>query len=166
MGFGKFLLCTVGGIVAAPIVLPAVGLATVAAGPVAAMGAASTVALASTGTLAATGAAAGAAVGAASSAKERTNRKIEEAEARGRREGYEKASNEYEKKFEEQRLAYEQEIEYLRQDSSRKNDLLNTYEKYIEELECQIYSNDFSYDYKAYLREKLDEAKEEKRQIA
>ena len=149
MGFGKFLLCTVGGIVAAPIVLPAVAVAGVSAG-----------------TVVAAGAATGAVAGAASSAKERTNRKIEEAEARGRREGYEKASNEYEKKFEAQRLAYEQEIEYLRQDSSRKNDLLNTYEKYIEELECQIYSNDFSYSYKEFLRAELDRVRTEKRQIA
>ena len=162
MGFGKFLLCTVGGIVAAPIVLPAVAASAVVAAPVASFA----VATASTGALAATGAAAGAAVGVASSAKERTNRKIEEAEARGCREGYEKASNEYEKKFEAQRLAYEQEIEYLRQDSSRKNDLLNTYEKYIEELENKIYSNDFSYDYNSYLKSELSRVKEEKRQIA
>lgn len=152
MGFGKFLLCTVGGIVAAPIVLPAVAVSAVAAAPVASIA----VATASTG----------AAVGVASSVKERTNRKIEEAEARGRREGYEKASNEYEKKFEAQRLAYEQEIEYLRQDSSRKNDLLNTYEKYIEELENKIHSNDFSYDYNSYLKSELSRVKEEKRQIA
>ena len=94
------------------------------------------------------------------------NLKLEEAEARGRREGYEKASNEYEKKFEAQRKAYEQEIEHLRQDSSRKNDLLNKYEQYIEELENKIYSNDFSYDYKAYLKNELSRVKEEKRQIA
>lgn len=131
MGFGKFLLCTVG-IAAAPIALPVV------------VSTAPTVAL----------------------AKVITNRKIEEAEARGCREGYEKASNEYEKKFEAQRLAYEQEIEYLRQDSSRKNDLLNTYEKYIEELENKIYSNDFSYDYNSYLKSELSRVKEEKRQIA
>lgn len=144
MGFGKFLLggaCAVGAIIAAPVVLPAAGMAiagsslTGAAGLTAGMA----IAGASSTTAAVVAGAAGVAAGAAH------EKKIENAYDKGCKEGYMAASKEYEKKLRDQEAKFNQKITELKSAAERRDaaiiELKNVIEdmtKYIEEQEREI----------------------------
>lgn len=113
MGFGKWVLggvCAVGAVVAAPVVLPAAGLAIAAAPATGAIGLSVGSALmgVSAGTAAAAAGAAGVAVGAAQ------EKKREEAYDKGRRDGNVSASKEYEEKYQKQEKVFKAKIkEYM-----------------------------------------------------
>lgn len=130
MGFGKFLLggvCAVGAVVAAPVVLPAAGLAIAAAPVTGLAGVSAGLAIAGTSatTAAAVAGAAGVAVGAAQ------EKKVVNAYKRGCSE----TAKEYELKFEKQEEYFQRKIDELKQDTQKKNELIDIYEEYIRELE-------------------------------
>ncbi len=116
MGFGKWVLggvCAVGAVVAAPVVLPAAGLAIAAAPVTGAIGVSAGLGLAaaSTGTVAATAAAAGA-VGVAAGAMQ--EKKWEEAYNKGKKDGNITASKVYEEKMRNQEQDFKAKIkEYI-----------------------------------------------------
>lgn len=104
MGFGKWVLggvCAVGAVVAAPVVLPAAGLAIAAAPVTGAIGVTAGLGLAaaSTGTVAATAAGAGVIGVAAGVAQEK---KLEKAYDRGEKDGRVSTSKVYEEKMRSQ----------------------------------------------------------------
>lgn len=105
MGFGKWLLggvCAVGAVVAAPVLLPAAGLAIAAAPATGAIGLSVGSAMmgVSAGTAAAVAGAAGVAAGAIQEKKQ------EEAYDRGKKDGTASTSKEYEGKFRDQEQAF------------------------------------------------------------
>lgn len=141
MGFGKWVLggvCAVGAVVAAPVVLPAAGLAIAAAPATGAIGLSVGSALmgVSAGTAAAAAGAAGVAVGAAQ------EKKREEAYDKGRRDGNVSASKEYEEKYQKQEKVFKAKIkEYMDKINGLKEQLAN-YKEESELTEEEIRERD------------------------
>ena len=139
MGFGKFLvggLCSVGAIIAAPVVLPAAGMAIAASTVTGTIGlvAGTTLAAASTATVAATAAAAGAAgvavAGACENALDKRDEKVYErvlqADAMGRR---------------ERERAHNEEVSALKKESALKDAIIAEKDKTIKDQEKFILSD-------------------------
>lgn len=146
MGFGKFLLggvCAVGAVIAAPVVVPAAGLAlatTSMVGTGAASAAAFTAGVgmytaSSAAAATVAGVAAGAAGVAAGAAQEK---KLENAYNKGRNDGIEEASKIYETKLREQYDAFMAQIKNIERDKAEYEALINEYETYIDDLNRQL----------------------------
>ena len=142
MGFGKFVLggvCAVGAVIAAPVVVPAAGIAlatsTLTVGGAvgsAAMAVGSGMAMASSATVAtAAGVAAGAAGLAAGASEEK---KRGELYAKGRQDGYIKASEEYEHKLRNQYEEFMNQRKNLQDDIEEYESLIDDYIEYINDL--------------------------------
>lgn len=166
MGFGKFLLggvCAVGAVIAAPVVVPAAGIAlatsTLTVGGAvgsAAMAVGSGMALASSATVAtAAGVAAGAAGLAAGAAEER---KQGELYARGRQDGYIKASKEYEHKLRDQYEEFMNQRKNLQDDIDEYESLIDDYVKCIDDLNEKL---SYEQGNAAQLRQELAERQRE-----
>lgn len=157
MGFGKWVLggvCAVGAVVAAPVVLPAAGLAIAAAPATGAIGLSVGSALmgVSAGTAAAAAGAAGVAVGAAQ------EKKREEAYDKGRRDGNVSASKEYEEKYQKQEQIFKAKIkEYMDKINGLKEQLAS-YKEESELTEEEIRERD---QYELELLEYIKKLEEE-----
>lgn len=157
MGFGKWVLggvCAVGAVVAAPVVLPAAGLAIAAAPATGAIGLSVGSALmgVSAGTAAAAAGAAGVAVGAAQ------EKKREEAYDKGRRDGNVSASKEYEEKCQQQEKVFKAKIkEYMDKINGLKGQLAS-YKEESELTEEEIRERD---QYELELLEYIKKLEEE-----
>lgn len=157
MGFGKWVLggvCAVGAVVAAPVVLPAAGLAIAAAPATGAIGLSVGSALmgVSAGTAAAAAGAAGVAVGAAQ------EKKREEAYDKGRRDGNVSASKEYEEKCQQQEKVFKAKIkEYMDKINGLKEQLAS-YKEESELTEEEIRERD---QYELELLEYIKKLEEE-----
>lgn len=157
MGFGKWVLggvCAVGAVVAAPVVLPAAGLAIAAAPATGAIGLSVGSALmgVSAGTAAAAAGAARVAVGAAQ------EKKREEAYDKGRRDGNVSASKEYEEKYQKQEKVFKAKIkEYMDKINGLKEQLAS-YKEESELTEEEIRERD---QYELELLEYIKKLEEE-----
>ena len=157
MGFGKWVLggvCAVGAVVAAPVVLPAAGLAIAAAPATGAIGLSVGSALmgVSAGTAAAAAGAARVAVGAAQ------EKKREEAFDKGRRDGNVSASKEYEEKYQKQEKVFKAKIkEYMDKINGLKEQLAS-YKEESELTEEEIRERD---QYELELLEYIKKLEEE-----
>lgn len=148
MGFGKWVLggvCAAGAVIAAPVVLPAAGLAIVGSS-LGATGVGLTAGLgmmaASSGAVATTAAVAGTAGVAIGAAQEK---KIDNARHEGKEEGIKEASQEYEEKFRKQAEIVEKLIKEFESADSiseeqriRMRDLIEELMLQIEELERKL----------------------------
>lgn len=141
MGFGKFLLggvCAVGAVIAAPIVVPAAGLAIATSSVTGAIGltAGLGLATASTATVATVaGVTAGVAGVAAGALQEK---QVDNARYAGEKSGYNKASKEFELKFEKQVAEFTKKIKNLKQNEAEYNALFADMSLYIDKLEHQL----------------------------
>lgn len=149
MSFGKFLLggvCAAGAIIAAPIVVPAAGLAiagsaaTGMAGLTLGLGMASA-APATVATVA--GVVAGAAGVTAGAIQEK---QVDDARYEGQKSGYNAASKEYENKFRKQVDAFTKDKTGLIKDLQARQQLIDDLILYIRDLEQKRDNNPNSYD--------------------
>lgn len=146
MGFGKWVLggvCAAGAVIAAPIVVPAAGMAIAGSAATGMVGLSLGLgmATASSATIATTaGVAAGVAGVAAGAAQEK---KIDNARVEGKQEGYKKASYEYEVKFCNQADDFLNNKKNWENDRDEYERLLKEYGEYIKELEKELgYDNE------------------------
>lgn len=135
MGFGKFLIggiCAVGAVVAAPVVLPAAGLAIAAAPVTGAVGVSAGLAIATTSAATAGVVAGTAGVIAGDIMEDKEHREEKESMYRkGRRE----TADAYETKFKKQEEEFQKKVDVLKADSDKKDEIIEVYEEYIDKLE-------------------------------
>lgn len=144
MGFGKFLLggvCAVGAVIAAPIVVPAAGMAIAASSVTGAIGLTAGLGLvtASSATVATVAGVTAGVAGIAAGAYQ--EKQVDDARYEGQKSGYNKASKEYESKFEKQVLEFTEKIKNLEQNLDEYDTLFVDMLAYIKKLEHQIAEN-------------------------
>ena len=134
MGFGKFLIggiCAVGAVVAAPVVLPAAGLAIAAAPVTGAVGVSAGLAIATTSAATAGVVAGTAGVIAGDIMEDKEHQEEKESMYRkGRRE----TADAYETKLKKQEEEFQKIVDKLKADGDKKDEIINEYEKYIDKL--------------------------------
>ena len=135
MGFGKFLIggiCAVGAVVAAPVVLPAAGLAIAAAPVTGAVGVSAGLAIATTSAATAGVVAGTAGVIAGDIMEDKEHREEKESMYRkGRRE----TADAYETKFKKQEEEFQKVVDQLKADGAKRDEIMDVYEEYIDKLE-------------------------------
>lgn len=134
MGFGKFLIggiCAVGAVVAAPVVLPAAGLAIAAAPVTGAVGVSAGLAIATTSAATAGVVAGTAGVIAGDIMEDKEHQEEKESMYRkGRRE----TADAYETKFKKQEEEFQKKVDELKAKGAQKDEIIAAYKKNIDEL--------------------------------
>lgn len=134
MGFGKFLIggiCAVGAVVAAPVVLPAAGLAIAAAPVTGAVGVSAGLAIATTSAATAGVVAGTAGVIAGDIMEDKEHQEEKESMYRkGRRE----TADAYETKFKKQEEEFQKKVDELKAKGAQKDEIIAAYKKHIDEL--------------------------------
>lgn len=135
MGFGKYILggiCAAGAVIAAPVVLPAAGLAIATAPVTGAVGLSAGLAIAGTSAATAGVVAGTAGVIAGDIMEDKEHQEEKESMYRkGRRE----TADAYETKLKKQEEEFQKIVDKLKADGAKKDEIMDVYEEYIDKLE-------------------------------
>lgn len=142
MGLGKYLfggVCAVGAVIAAPVALPAAGLAIAGSAVTGLAGVTVGTGIMAAGATTAAAATAGVVAGVAGvTAGALQEKKIDDSYTKGKKEGIVEASAEYEEKLKKQANAFYLKEKDLMNDKADYEQLISDMEDYIHELENQL----------------------------